>query len=93
METIIILIIIIGIISLIVGIALLIRNERVCNFRLECNKLCFDYNIRHKTKALSDECAWTWFFGKYEYNDFMKSFKPLKLENWYTQELIEKIYS
>lgn len=37
--------------------------------------------------------AYDWFMDKYTYEQMLYSFKPLKIESWYTEEEIKRITS
>lgn len=66
---------------------LLIRNNHILIFR---NKLLWhDWN---NIPVLSEEYATyrTDIYEKYSYNQYLFSFKPLKVEYWFTTEEIEK---
>ena len=72
---------------------ILIRNEFVCKSQNRIIDLSHDYNIRHIETYTDETCAFRWFQGKYTYTQMVFSFKPLKLEAWYTKEEIKRIYS
>lgn len=69
------------------------RNQKVWIFILEINRMCYEYNIRHQIQPNTDADAWQWFMMKYTYEGFLYSFKPLRLDVWYTPEEIKKIKS
>lgn len=77
------------------------RNNRVLKLSLEIIDLCAEYNYRivksdpskygyDLSKLDPKDNAFEW-FDKYSYHQMIFSFKPLKLEAWYTQEEINKI--
>lgn len=53
--------------------------------------LCNSYDLRHYQDP-DFESSLVW-FDKYLYYDFLYSFKSLRLEEWYSQEEIQKILS
>lgn len=67
------------------------RNDRLVVFRICILHLCTTYDILHAIEPGSEEDAFKWFEEKYTYNQMLFSFKPLKLEAWYTPEEISKI--
>lgn len=71
------------------------RNNDVYKFITYINHhLCSPYN---KRRIMSGDTNWSyaqdWFLGKYKYNDFVYSDKPLILKEWWTKEEIEKLNS
>lgn len=68
------------------------RCDNVLVFRMIITDMCHDYNIRRfedKTESRGD--AFVWFGTKYSFEEMVKSFKPLKLEKWYTKDELEEI--
>lgn len=73
-----------------VAIYLLIRNQLVFNFRKSLNQICYDWSTRH----LYEPSAYQWcMWHVASYNEMVLSFKRLTLENWLTEEMIEKLKS
>lgn len=66
------------------------RNFQVGKFRSKIINLCYEHNLRH---ILSNDSAYVWFYDKVSYNKMLYSFKPLKLEYWWTKEEIERLMS
>lgn len=84
---------IIAIIVFLLAVYILRRNRKVYKFVTDINELCYKHDLRRiedKTyyKSVS---AYYWFGNKYSYERYVFSFKPLKLENWFTKEEIERI--
>lgn len=86
--------------SIIVGIMLfaatvclyiLIRNHAVYSFQAQLISMAYDYEVRHLCTPHND--AFNWFSDKHSYCDMLFSFKPLKLESWFTEEELEEIKS
>ena len=83
--------------TLIIGISLLAfasslyfatRNERVCLFREMLSDMAYEYQMRHIYDSRKN--AFQWFCNKHSYGEMLYSFKPLKLEYWFTEiELYE----
>lgn len=72
----------------------LIRNNKVLEFSYEIIELCHQYNLRRINEDVFEyESAYRWFLDKYSYDQLLYSFMPLKLENWYTKEEIDKLNS
>ena len=73
------------------------RSGQVLKFRNQCADLSGEYDKRRlregKAITFTDESAFVWFYGKYTFQDFMKGWKPLTLETWYTKEEIERVQS
>lgn len=79
--------ILVGIVGIILSTYTLIRNEKVYKFRQYILSLCVTYFYKH----LEDENiieTWDALYKKWSYEEMLKSFKPLKLKNWYTEEEI-----
>lgn len=85
---------VVSIIGMISYVFMLARNSEVLYLRLDIIKLAASYDIRHKLlKDTEYEDAFEWFVKKYTYNNMLYSFKPLKLEYWYSKEELDKINS
>ena len=68
------------------------RNNKVYTFCCDMSILAYKYNIRRTNENnLEYKDAFIWFAGKHTYDSMVLSFKPLKLEYWYTKEEIEEI--
>lgn len=66
------------------------RNRRVLEFRLYINEECYSYLRRHP----DEESAYKWFWPHVaSYEKMLWSFRPLKMERWFSQELIDKLYA
>lgn len=63
------------------------RAIELYGFMDELTDLAYNYNLKH------DDSAMEWFVNKWTYNDFFKSNKSLILEEWFTEEEINKIKS
>lgn len=73
-------------------IYILYRNKKTYNFRMEISEMCYDYNDRRiKERDLNFKSAYEWFYEKYSYEKMLYSFKPLKLEVWFTEKELEEI--
>lgn len=72
-----------------------VRNFYVMKFGSKIIDLCYKHNLRRidKTWGGDYESAYDWFYHKYSYGKFLFSFKPLKLEYWYTKEEIDRLMS
>ena len=77
------------------AVYIFVRNFFVVKFTRKIIDLCFKHNRRRIEETFGGdyESAYKWFFSKYSYEKFLFSFKPLKLEYWYTKEEIEKLMS
>lgn len=73
----------------------MIRNDNVLRFRLNICQLCSEYEQRKIENGTfnPDNLSFNWFLGKYSYGRMVLSFRPLKLEYWYTDEEIKEINS
>lgn len=81
-----------GTLLFIICIYLLIRNNKVYEFRNYLIDLACKYNCNEIAKGNLDYIsAYEWFVDKYTYDKMLFSFKPLKLESWYTKEEIEEM--
>lgn len=91
-DSIVIIILIIALIAMVfVWYFCIYRNDRLLLFKFHIVHLCTVYDILHPVELNSEEDAFKWFEEKYTYNQMLFSFKPLKLEAWYTPEEISKI--
>ena len=84
--------IILLVLLLICGFWFLHRNNRTYIFYCYIIDLSYRYNIRRiNENNLEYKDAFKWFVDKYTYDNILFSFKPLKLEYWYTKEELEEI--
>lgn len=68
------------------------RNNKVYDFCMMLSKMSYNYNMRRIDEGRYDETdAYEWFAEKYTYFRFLYSFKPLKLEKWFTEEELSTI--
>lgn len=67
------------IIGIIICFYLLLRNGKVCDFRIKFIKFANLANYKEVIKL----------HDKYSYEEMLYSFKPLKLEAWFTEEEIK----
>lgn len=68
------------------------RNNKVYTFYCYIGVLSYEYNIRRiNENSLEYKDAFIWFADKHTYDSMVLSFKPLKLEYWYTKEELEEI--
>lgn len=68
------------------------RNNKVAAFRGKLIDMSSEYNKRRINEHDFDyKCAYEWFLNKYTYKRMLYSFKPLKLEAWFTEEEIKEI--
>ena len=85
--------------ALLAGFYLLIRNNNVCMFRITLNHLAGDLVINYIDSFENDkeftqhyseyEClnkASEHLRNKYTYDQMLFSFKPLRLESWFTED-------
>ena len=74
---------------------LLKRNDEVYKFLIYINQvLCHEYIMRRLENNDTDwKWPQIWFLGKYKYEEFVYSDKPLILEEWWTEEEINKLMS
>lgn len=87
-------ILIILVIALVIDIYLMLRNNEVLVFSRKLIHMAGNYHRRHLELDLQGkESAFNWFSNKYPYWRLLFSFKPLKLEYWFTQEELDKINS
>lgn len=73
--------------GLFIGIYLLFRNNKVYKFRtriidLETDKYLAEKSYEKNPYELHD---------RYTYDEMLYSFKPLKLEDWFTKEEVESL--
>lgn len=68
-----------------------IRDVQIYRFRMLINRMCSEYAYRHIDEDWKS--VWDKFYYKYSYMQMFFSFRPLKLEYWYTEEEINKIKS
>lgn len=71
----------------------LMRNDKVYEFKGMIIKMAHDYNMRHITERGKVKNAHDWFTDKHSYEALLRSWKPLTLETWYTEEELTKIRS
>lgn len=73
------------------------RNEKVKDFCFSLVDMAYEYEIRRlkeyaeSGEERTEENAFDWFANKHSYEDYLYSFKPLKLESWFTEEEIKEI--
>lgn len=68
------------------------RNNAVKKFCDEMNERCYKYSHRHL--ADDDYNAYEWCMNKLpSYSSMVWSFKPIKMETWLDQEIIDKLNS
>lgn len=69
------------------------RNGQVRDFCIHLVDMAYEYELRRikETEPRKTENAYNWFVHKYSYDNFLYSLKPLKLENWYTEEELKEI--
>lgn len=73
-------------------IYLLFRSHKVLKFRHFLIDLAYKYAYEEIIKGnFNYKTVYEQFVYKYTYANMLFSFKPLKLESWYTKEEIEKI--
>lgn len=84
MKTMLVILLIIVFLALIVLTYVLIRNEKVFNFR-EYIRECIYENYNGDDYFQIRQTL----YDKYSYDDLLYSIKPLKLEYWYTEEEIK----
>lgn len=68
---------------------LLYRTDNVCKFRRYVIELCFKAQVRSVNNGIFNLEQYDSIYYKHSYNDMLYSFKPLKLEYWFTKEEIE----
>lgn len=85
------------ILSLFLSMYMTRRNRRVRDFCLSLVAMAYNYEIRRlreyaeSGEERKEKNAFDWFVNKYSYEDYLYSFKPLKLESWFTEEEIKEI--
>lgn len=73
------------------------RNEEVKVFCFFLIDKAYEYEIRRLKEYVEsgEECteenAFDWFANKHSYEDYLYSFKPLKLESWFTEDELKEI--
>jgi len=71
---------------------ILIRNDRVCAFRIKVNELCGAYNIRRINEGKFGIDSREWAYDNLpSYDKMLYSFKKLRLETYLSDELIKKL--
>lgn len=70
-----------------------VRNFYVNKFCQKVINLCYEHNHRRIDESLNYGSAYDWFYDKHSYFKLLLSFKPLKLEYWWTKEEIERLMS
>ena len=90
------------IITLIIVIYILYRNRKVYDFQIKISEHCFDvlfsfleslkddseFHKQHSQYEMLHKKAYE-IMDKYSYVSMLFSFKPLKLESWFTKEEID----
>ena len=72
-------------IALSLCIRMLIRNQRVCDFRNKVNRLCHKYSTKHSV------CDWSIYNSMASYDSMLWSTKPLELKYWLSKNDIYKL--
>jgi hypothetical protein len=68
------------------------RTKQVFNFRKYCLELCKQYDSRYIN--IEQKSSYFWFYEKLpSFSKMVISIKPLKLQNWTTKEIIDKLQS
>lgn len=62
------------------------RVDKVHKFRSHIIDLCYEYALKH-----NDITSYKRFYGKYTFDQMTYSFKPLKLEAWFSKEEIDDL--
>lgn len=75
--------------ALVYSLYLLHRNDSVYKFRRYIIERVFEAKIRAINKGVFYLDEYDDIYDKYSYDDMLYSFKPLKLEYWFTQEEID----
>ena len=67
------------------------RNINVSEFLLSINERCYDWSKRHP----NEESAYRWFYDVHvkKYDSYLNSFKPLKDENWFPKDALDRLNS
>ena len=75
------------------GVYLLMRNDKVCEFRQKVIKLCHERNLVEIYNLSPNRInCWQLFYNKLpSYESMLHSFKPLKLETYFTEEEIREL--
>jgi len=75
----------------------IVRTQKVYQFRNYITDLCYSKSIKDLDNlgVNNYESAYEWFYHKKvpSYDEMLFSFKPLKLENWFDKEDIERLLS
>lgn len=79
--------IIIGLVLLMFGGFMMIRNHKVFALRTEILKKCYNYSVSNN----SDE-PMSWYENMANYSEMIFSFTPLKPKNWLPEEVYRKLY-
>jgi hypothetical protein len=69
------------------------RNNEVCDFRKKIIHLCHERNVRRIIQLVPNPAnSWVLFYYNLpSYDSMLHSFKPLKLESYYTEEEINEL--
>ena len=70
---------------------ILVRNEFVYKFGKKIAQMSYNYDMRNI--HTDSDSAFDWFAGKHSYLRLLFSFKPLRLECWFTKYELHKINS
>lgn len=81
----------VALLSIILSIFILCRNDKVYTFRMGIIEMCHRYNMYHAIRGLEYTDAYSRFLDKYTYNRMTFSFRPLKLKYWFTEEEIKEL--
>ena len=85
-------------IMLIFSLYFLIRNYKVCKFRIKYSNAAFDYLEKVLNSCVTMQDLNNYYIlhddllniiNKYSYDQMLYSFKSLKLENWFSKEEIK----
>lgn len=77
------------IIVILIACYLLIRVEKTSKFMQRINDICAKATIRAIENGVSNLDEYYKVWGKLSFYDVFLSFKPLKLEKWFTKEEID----
>lgn len=75
--------------ALVYGLYILHRNNKVLEFRCYILDRCTKAQIASIYNGVNELGEYDAIYRKYSYNDMLYSFKPLKLEKWFTKEEID----
>lgn len=78
------------VITLVVAIFFLHRNNKVFSLRNRINYLCYDYGTKYNLPV--DEC-YRAYYHLPSYEKMLCSTKPLKIESYVQPDLLQKLYS